>query len=722
MTVIREIEIDALFSVEDLAVEPNGHSPERVPARRPAPPSELEIVHLTPRRIRLRLPGELLAVRARAGISRALSKRPNVLRHRFSPASRSLVIEHDGVLLAAEICALVEGAEPADDPPPSGDPARKPVYEWLALGAGGVLALAGSGLALPVLVAAGVPMFRRALDSLVKERRLNVDVLDSVALGFTLAGGHLLTAAAVIGMVEGGEWMRDVTAARSRRALGELIADRDAVVWKLSGEVRTSIRVSELQPGDVIAVTPGDRIPVDGTVRGGAATVDERFLTGEPLPVRRSEGDAVHAMTVVAEGELEIVAGTDLEHSRAGRIVSFLERAPIGETRMSDHARRIGDRFVLPVVCLGGAVLAATGSSSRAASVITFDVVTGVRVSAPTTMLAALTAAARKGVLIKGASALESLAQVDAIIFDKTGTLTAGRPRVVALHSFGEMPPDQLLSIAASADHSMGHPLAVALCAEAAARGISAGPAVERQYEVGLGVDALLGDGGRYLVGNRMLMTSGGVQLPELPSELAPLVDTTKVWIARPPDCLGVVLMRDVQRKEASEVVSDLRARGIRHLMLLSGDGEGAARHIADSLGLDEWRARATPEFKAEVVGELRRKGFRVAVVGDGINDSMALALADVGVAMGGGSDIASSSAQVVLMDDDLTLLPTALDDARRALSLMRENLALISIPNLFGLVFSLLVPMSPAVAGILSNGSTILATANGLRPLNGSR
>ena len=179
--------------------------------------------------------------------------------------------------------------------------------------------------------------------------------------------------------------------------------------------------------------------------------------------------------------------------------------------------------------------------------------------------------------------------------------------------------------------------------------------------------------------------------------------------------------MRDVQREEARQVVLDLRMRGVRHLMLLSGDSDGPARQIAESLGLAEWRARVTPEGKADAVRKLKKRGLRVAVVGDGINDSMAFTLADVAVAMGKGSDIASSTAQVVLMEDDLTLLPKAIDRARDAVGLMRQNLAIISLPNLFGMVFALLTPMSPALAGILSNGSTIPAAANGLRPLNRS-
>jgi P-type E1-E2 ATPase len=182
------------------------------------------------------------------------------------------------------------------------------------------------------------------------------------------------------------------------------------------------------------------------------------------------------------------------------------------------------------------------------------------------------------------------------------------------------------------------------------------------------------------------------------------------------------VVLRDVQRQSAPQVIDDLRRRGIRHLQLLSGDTEGAVRSIAESLGLEEWRARVTPEAKVEAVEELKRRGFRVAVVGDGINDSMAFTRADVAVAMGRGSDVASSTAQVVLIDDDLSLLPRAIDRAREAVRLTRQNLTIVALPNLVGVVCSILMPMSPAVAGLMSNGSTILAAANGLRPLQSGR
>jgi len=273
-----------------------------------------------------------------------------------------------------------------------------------------------------------VPIFNRAMKDL-RGGKVGVDALDSIALSLTMSG-QPFTAAAMALLIEGGEWMRDLTAARSRKAIRELMGEGvDPLAWKVVGRRRVQVPVESLLPGDIVAVYAGDRVPVDGVVDGGVATLDERMLTGESMPVTRVKGEQVFAMTVLHEGSLKIVTSSKVDESRAGRIVKFLEDAPIGETRMADHARRFADRFVMPVMGLGGLVFLVTGSASRAASVLIFDLASGIRVAAPTTMLASLMAAARDSILIKGAAAVETLAHVDAIVFDKTGTLTWRSPR-----------------------------------------------------------------------------------------------------------------------------------------------------------------------------------------------------------------------------------------------------------------------------------------------------
>jgi Cu2+-exporting ATPase len=582
-----------------------------------------------------------------------------------------------------------------------------------ALVAGGALALLGQPLAVPLIGLGAEPIFRRAATRL-RRRKVGVDALDAAALAITVATGQWLTAAVIGGLVEGGELLRDMTASRSRRELGALMSHEAATCWKLVGQRAIAVKVGSVRAGDRLMVGSGDRIPVDASVIDGRAVLDERVLTGEPMPVAHSAGDSVYAMTVVTDGELVIEAAGSAADSRAGRIMAFLEKAPIGETRMADHARKIGDRFVLPVMGAAAAMYALTGSASRAASILIFDLSTGIRVAAPTTMLASLIASAREGILMKGAAAMEKLAAVDVIVFDKTGTLTMGRPAVVDVTPFNGLTQTDLLAIAAGADHGLNHPFATALVAEAQRRKIKLQRRTMTKYNIGLGVEAKLEDGESFLVGNRDFMAQRGVKVPRHLNGHG----LSEVIVASKGECLGAIVFADEPRPEAAGIMSSLRTRGVRRLILLSGDTKNATRRVADSLGIDEWAPRMSPDHKADIVRKLKAEGHRVAVVGDGVNDSLAFSLADLSIAMGGGADIARANSDVVLLDDNLELLPRAIDKSRETLGLMNQNLALIAAPNAIGIGGALAGAMNPAVAAFLNHGSTAVAAANGLRPL----
>ena len=394
--------------------------------------------------------------------------------------------------------------------------------------------------------------------------------------------------------------------------------------------------------------------------------------------------------------------------------MTFLENAPIGETRMADHARRIADRFVVPVMGAAVAVYALTGNPSRAASVLIFDLATGIRVSAPTTMLASLIAASREGILIKGAGAMEKLAAIDAVIFDKTGTLTVGQPKVAGVTPLNGMSEEQLLAVAAGADQGLNHPFAAALTAETERRGIELPHRIKTSYHIGLGVEAQMGKGVRFLVGNREFLRERGVTVPEHVNGHG----LSEVIVASSGMCLGAIVFTDDPRPEAPRTIDELRARGVTRMVLLSGDTETATTAVAQSLGLQEWAARVSPQQKADFVRRLKDEGHRVAVVGDGVNDGVALACADLSIAMGGGADLARAHSEVVLLDDRLELLPRAIDTSREGLGLMNQNLALIAGPNAVGLGGAIAGSVNPAIAALLSHGSTVVAAANGLRPL----
>lgn len=676
--------------------------------------SSIEVAHRARGRVRFELPHAMLEPRRRAGISAALEAEAAVLGHRFNVPARSLVVTHTPSLGTGRLRRLIASANPRE--PSAGSRASRPsrhARSLAALAAGGVLALAGQPLALPLIGLGAVPIFRRAAKRLGK-RKIGVDALDATALTITALTGQWLTAALIGGLVEGGELLRDLTASRSRRELGALMSQQGATCWKLVNRRRVAVRVSTLRAGDTVVVGSGDRIPVDAVVVRGRAVVDERVLTGEPVPVTRDRGDSVFAMTVVTDGELVIEASGSAAESRAGRIMAFLEKAPIGETRMADHARRIADRFVLPVMGAAAAVYGLTGNASRAAAILIFDLASGIRVAAPTTMLASLIAAAREGILFKGAAAMEKMASVDTIVFDKTGTLTIGQPAVAGIASLNGLGENELLAIAAGADHGLNHPLAVALAAEAEQRGLEMPARIKTRYHIGLGVEARLGNGEEFLVGNRAFVSSRGVTVPRRVNGHG----LSEVIVARGRECLGAIVFSDDARPEAARTIDDLRRRGVARIVLLSGDTEHATRRIADGLGIDEWGARMSPENKADFVRRLKAEGHRVAVVGDGVNDSVALSLADISIAMGGGADVARATSEVVLLDDRLELLPRAIDRSRESLKLMNQNIAVIAAPNALGLGGAIAGGMNPAVAAFLSNGSAVVAATNGLRPL----
>ena len=674
----------------------------------------VEVVHALAGRVRFQLSRSMLEPRRRAGIEAALAADPAVTRHRFNAGARSLVVEHSRGLKVAALRRLILNAKPADpvDHGRPGHPERH-MRSLVALGAGGALALAGQPLALPLIGLGSMPIFRRAAKRL-RRGKVGVDALDATAMTLTVATGQLLTAAVIAALVEGGELLRDLTASRSRRELGALMTHGGAKCWKVVNGRRVAVKVGAIRAGDHVVVSRGDRIPVDARVVSGRAVIDERVLTGEPVPVTRSAGDTVFAMTIVDDGELVIEATGSAEQSRAGRIMTFLERAPIGETRMADHARRIADRFVLPVMGTAAVVYALTGNATRAAAILIFDLASGIRVAAPTTMLASLIAAAREGILIKGAAAMEKLASVDVVVFDKTGTLTMGEPAVAGITTFNGLGEDELLAVAAGADHGMNHPLAGALVAEARRRRIELPRRLKASYEIGLGVDAVLEGGRRYYVGNREFMKQRGVRVPKHVNGHG----LSEVIVATSRQVLGAIVFTDEPRPEAASIMKALSERGVRRVVLLSGDTENATRRVAETLGIDEWSARMSPDQKAAFVRGLKKSGHRVAVVGDGVNDSVAFALADLSIAMDGGADMARANSDVVLLDDRLELLPRAIDRSRESLGLMNQNIALIAAPNALGLGSAIAGGMNPAVAAFLSNGSTVVAAANGLRPL----
>jgi len=364
---------------------------------------------------------------------------------------------------------------------------------------------------LPLMLWNAYPIALRAWRVWQRERRLNVDFLDTLAVAASLAQGNPMAGAIVTWLIKLGDWIRDLTAAGSRRAIRELLEFQVKTAWVIRDGALVSIPSSELAVGDEVVVHHGGVIPIDGEITAGQALIDQKTVTGEGLPVTRGKGDAAFAATVVRDGHLTIRATRVGADTTAGQIVRLVESAPVGDTRMQNHAERLADRLVVPELVLATGAAVVSGDFDRFLSLVIVDYGTGIRVAAPTAVLASMTHAARTGIIIKSGRHLERLAEVDTIVFDKTGTLTHGTPAVLDVLTYQDhITPGHLLGLAAAAETKLQHPVAEALRIKAQELAVNIPPCDETQYRVGLGVEGQVN--GYYLhVGNERFMRQSDI-------------------------------------------------------------------------------------------------------------------------------------------------------------------------------------------------------------------
>lgn len=574
---------------------------------------------------------------------------------------------------------------------------------------------------LPLCVAgSAVQMVTRAYDAFTREGRLTVDVLDTSAAVLLAAQGQLQMAMFMIWLINMGDYIRDATVSHARTTVESVLAYQASTAWVVKGQRKMKTPVDRLSVGDTIVVYAGDRIPVDGQVLSGMAVVDQRTLTGESMPIEKVEGARVFASTVVHDGTLYIRTTEVGNNTEAAKIVRLVEQAPAHETAIQNYAERWANDLV-PYSFLGAGLRGLLDGGVRsAASVLVIDYGTGIRVAAPTAVLATMAKAVRHGVLFKGGRSLEALAGVDAIVFDKTGTLSMGIPRVLSVQAYGDASTDDVLALAASAEERLNHPVARTIVQAAMEARLRIPVHESSRYAAGLGVASRI-NGSNVHVGCTRYMDQLGIVLPLEAQEDCMAWGkhvVSPVCVAVDHTLIGVIGYADTIRPEAAEVVHRLRALGMKEMVMLTGDQHAIARHAAHAIGLDHFAADLLPAQKVAHVKELQRRGFCVAVVGDGINDSPALAHADVGIAVTGGADVARETAHVVLLNGDLRSIPLAMTFARDVVSLIQDSWRIISVPNTVALALACGGLLSPWMATLLSNGATIVATGHALRPL----
>jgi Cd2+/Zn2+-exporting ATPase len=588
---------------------------------------------------------------------------------------------------------------------------------WLAHGLYALAYLAGGGYAT-----------RNSLNAL-RHRRLDVDLLMvTAAIGAAIIhhwmeGGLLLFLFALSNALE--HYAMD----RTRQAIRALMALKPATAHLVRNGLEVTTPVEALEIGDRLNVHPGERLPADGRVVSGRSAVDQSPITGESIPVERGPGDPVFAGSINGNGALGVQVGKRAQDSTLSRIILLVEEAQSERAPTQRRLDSLEQRYAAGII--GFAALVAVSlplafgwtwadAFYKSMTLLVVASPCALVISTPASILSAIAAGARHGVLFKGGAHVESLAGVRVVAFDKTGTLTTGRPRVTDVLPAEGASEAELLTLAAAVEARSDHPLARAVVAAAQERGLPLPEADDLQAVPGRGVTARLAERILHIGTVEHLQAQGVMAAEAILREAERLELEGKTVMLVGDGCLlGLIAVADTLRPEASAAVAALKAAGVERVVMLSGDNARAAYAIGAAAGVDEVRAELLPEDKVTEVHRLRERFGSVAMVGDGVNDAPALASATVGIAMGaGGSDVALETADVVLMSSDLSRLPYAAGLSRRAMSVVGQNLT-FALAVIVTLIFSAFLNFVTLPLGVVGHeGSTVIVVLNGLRLL----
>ncbi len=560
------------------------------------------------------------------------------------------------------------------------------------------------------------PLARIGLLDLVRERKIGTEVFVTIATVIAMLGREYVAGATLMVIILIAEFIAELNTDRARASIKALIGSVPQVALVRRPDGDRSLPLGEVQIDDVVIVRAGEKIPVDGIVVGGEASVNQAPITGESLPQEKQKGASVFAGTVVELGALDIETQKVGGDTMFSRIVAMVETAEESQAPVQRLADRVAS-WLIPVVLLFlVGVWFVTHDVRLIITLLIFTSPAELGLATPLVVIASIARAARAGILLKGGVYLELLAKVRVLAFDKTGTLTVGRPAVVRVEVFEDgVTEDELLRIAASAERRSSHPLAKAVVERAEQAGVQVPEPTNFEVVRGRGIKADI-DGRPVLAGNAALLTESGVKIPARSSD----TDQTMVFVAADGRALGVLHLADPIRPDAKASLARLKASGIERIVMLTGDNAATARRVGAELGVDEVIADLLPDAKVEAVKRLQAGGTIVAMVGDGINDAPALATADVGIAMGvAGTQAAIEAADVALMTDDIGKIADARAIARRAYLTIQQNLFVgVGVVHVLGITAALLRLIGPVEAAVIHLGPDVLVFLNSVRIL----
>src|SRR5256885_542141 len=562
----------------------------------------------------------------------------------------------------------------------------------------------------------GYPIVWTAIKDL-RQGVLSINELVAIAVLAAFASGDYKTAGVVAFFMLMGEIIETRTAEGARASIETLIKLTPTKARRISPQGEDEVAAQDLAIGDVIRIRPGDNVAADGLIVSGQGSFNQANITGESLPVDKKPGDEVFAGTQNLTGVLEVRvtrAGQDTTLGRVRELILAAEKTKLPIMRIIDQYMVYYTPLVL---VLGAMVWAFTKDLDRVITVLVIACPCAFILASPSAMVAALSAAARLGILIKNVGDIELAARINAFVRDKTGTLTTGKLAVSRLAPLGETKPAELLRIAGTAEKYSNHPTAKALAQLAAEAGVPLGEPKDFAEAAGRGIKAKV-DGAEIIIGRAQWLKDNGIKDDLLKSvDLNETEGFSLVFVARNGQCIGWVGLQDQTRPEAREALAALKENGVRRIAMVSGDRQPVAARVAREIGCEEVLAECLPQNKVEVVREMKSRGYRVAVVGDGVNDAPALAAGDMGIAMGAaGSEVAIHSATIALMNNDLRRLPFLVRLSRSTRAVINQNFLVGVLFIIGGLTAAAFGYIHPIVAAILHNLGSLIVVFNSAR------
>ena len=590
-----------------------------------------------------------------------------------------------------------------------------------------VLLAAASCFAFPALtpISAAVflysviPSFKGAYQVAFKEKRLGVDVLDAIVVAACLATNQIF-AGSVLGLTLSiSRKLVEKTEADSKKMLVNVFGKQPRFVWLDKDGTEVETPLEKVRVGDVIVVHTGESVPVDGEVVDGMAMVDQHALTGESAPVEKIKGDKVLAATTLIAGKVRVSVTSAGEDTTSARLAQILNDTAGYTLDAQSKGEKLADSAVAPTLALGALSLATRGVNS-AVAVVNCDLGTGIRMAAPIAMLSSLTLCAQHGILVKSGRALETMNDIDTYLFDKTGTLTRERPEVGRIMPFEGYDETQILRWTAAAENKFSHPIAKAILDKFAGLDLPMPEIDESKYAVGYGITVGV-EGHVVRVGSARFMQHEGIPFPpELEQEIARVHDEghSLIMVGVDDKLGGAIELQAAERSEVAEVIAGLRARGAKHLAIISGDHDRPTRRLAERLGMDRYFAEVLPQDKARYVETLQKEGRRVCFIGDGVNDSIALKKADVSISLRGASSIATDTAQIVFMEESLQKLLHLRDVSKGLQRNIDRSWGFILASNLVCVAGALFGGFGVMHSMVFNQIGGLLAVGNGLLPL----